>query len=468
VSTTACTDNCEDTQAWDLNADIMIRAVVLAIFVGGVCAVVMLQLLQRLGGGLIRASFFLTIGVKVLCGAIFLFNGLLAPGIALLIFAAGSAMYYFCCARHRVAFAAAHVQLATMSLKGAPDLIFLNIVLLLAQGLWCLLWGLAALGVEFSINNNGQTSTGANGNGLSGTVAVFVALLSLYWGSATLHNVSAFCSASVLGDWWWRGAAETRPVRGAIHRAFTTSFGTLSFGAFLVAMCNALKTMQKIAEEGSKGEKKSPALAFASCILGCILACFTAIIEWANQWAIVYAALTGLSFKPAGLAAVELFKRRGWGALINQDLVGTALFLASFISASFGGLAGGFVAYTLDKSVQRVSHAAIAAFLSFAVAMIMASILSEIIATGTRAVFVAWATDPAALAATHPEELKILAHAWYEAHPQLLHDSGYMVALQSTVSTNVSPPPGGAGPSNFGPPPPAAGQQQPYQQNTFV
>jgi hypothetical protein len=176
--------------------------------------------------------------------------------------------------------------------------------------------------------------------------------------------------------------------------------------------------------------------------------------------AIVYAALTGMAFKPSGLAAVELFRKRGWSALINQDLVGAALFLASFVSASVGALAGGLLAYALDKTnipSSRLTHAALAAFLSFLVAMLMASVLTEIIATGTRAVFVAWATDPAALAATHPEELKELACAWHEAHPGLLEDAGYRAALQSTL-------PGGL-PSHPPPPPPPGGyNQQPQQQ----
>ena len=161
-----------------------------------------------------------------------------------------------------------------------------------------------------------------------------------------------------------------------------------------------------------------------------------------------------MDFVASGKAAVELFKKRGWGALVNQDLVGAALFLASFASASLGGLGGGLLAYTLDVSsseASRRTHAALAALLSFFVAMLMASVLTEIVSTGTRAVFVAWATDPAALAQTHPEELKELAMAWHEAHPNLLDDAGYAAVLHATLPTNTAPPP---------PPPEAYSYQQ--------
>lgn len=289
VSVTQCVDNCLDSAPYDLNADIMVRAIVTAVFVGALCAVVMMYLLQRMGGALIASSFFLSIGVKVAVGVAFFSAGLIVPGVLLCIAAAFTLMYYYC-VRSRVRFAAAHVQISTLSLSGAPDLIFLNLTLLLSQGIWSILWGLAALGVEYSINNKGSggqgTGTSDSGDkGLSGSMAVFFLLLSYFWVSGLIHNIAAFCSASVLGDWWWKGASEPYPVRGAMKRAFTTSFGTIAMGAFLVALCNTLKAMKKMAERGARGEgeKPNPIVMLACCLLGCVLNIVSAIAEWANQ-----------------------------------------------------------------------------------------------------------------------------------------------------------------------------------------
>jgi hypothetical protein len=289
VSATACTTNCEDSQPYDLNSDIVIRSIVLAVFVGGLGAVVMLALLQRLGGALITSSIFLSIGVKAAVGAAFLGAGLFAPGITLLLMALFTAAYYSCI-RARVRFAAAHVQLATLALRGAPDLIFLNLTLLLLQGIWSIVWGLAALGVEYAINNQGAGGQGApapadSDKGMAGTVGIFALLLSYFWVSGTIHNVAAFCAASVLGDWWWKGAAEARPVRGALTRAFTTSFGTITLGAFLVALCTVLKSAQRAAARRVDANGKAhPLAALACCMLGCLLAIVSAVAEWANQW----------------------------------------------------------------------------------------------------------------------------------------------------------------------------------------
>ena len=60
---------------------------------------------------------------------------------------------------------------------------------------------------------------------------------------------------------------------------------------------------------------------------------------------------------------MQLFKERGWDEILNADLVHGALSVAGFVSAAVGAIAGGGLAWTLDKGPEKASHAAIAAFL---------------------------------------------------------------------------------------------------------
>jgi hypothetical protein len=175
-------------------------------------------------------------------------------------------------------------------------------------------------------------------------------------------------------------------VWGALRRAFTTSFGTISLGAFLVALCSALRVMKNAAEGAAKKDRNaSPALLLALCLVSCLLWVLTAVLEWANRWAIVYAALTGLAFKPAGLAAIQLFKERGWDEILNADLVASALQLAALVSAGVGALAGGALSYSLESSgPQRVSHAGLAAALCFFVSMSFAVVRARARGRGAR------------------------------------------------------------------------------------
>lgn len=363
-------------EPYDLNADVIIRCIVVAICSGVVTALVMLQILRWLGATLIRASFLFSIGSTLLVGAGLL--GIGAVGFAVLLFflAALIAAQYFC-VRRRIAFAAAHLAVSSAALKGAPGVVYLTFALLLAQGVWSLLWAFAMLGVEFLINNNGgKPGAGGNidtsgGTGAGGTTATFIMLLSFFWGNAVIKNVSAFSAASVVGDFWYKGDASRAPVWGALRRALTTSFGTISLGAFLVALCSTLRTMKNAAEGAARGKnnRAAPALLIVMCLLSCLLWLLTAVLEWANRWAVVYAALTGLAFKPAGLAAIQLFKERGWDEVLNADLVHRALTLAALVSASVGALAGGAASYALDHGPQQKTHASLAAALCFFVSM---------------------------------------------------------------------------------------------------
>ncbi len=364
------------TEPYDLNADVVIRCVTVAIVSGVLTSLLMLSILRWLGAALIRASFAFSIGSTALVGAGLLALGAVGPAACMFFLAALSAAYYFC-VRRRIPFAAAHLAVSSAALKGAPGAVYMSFFLLFAQGVWALLWAFAVLGVEFMINNNGgKPGAGGNtdtsgGTGEGGTVATFAMLLSFFWGSGVIKNVSSFTSASVVGDFWYKGDAARAPVWGALRRALTTSFGTISLGAFLVALCATLRAMKDAAESAAKGKDRnpSPALLAALCIVSCLLWLLTAVIEWANRWAIVYAALTGLAFKPAGLAAVQLFRERGWDEVLNADLVHSALMLAATVSASVGALAGGGLSYFLDRGPERGMHAGLAAALCFFVSM---------------------------------------------------------------------------------------------------
>lgn len=100
------------------------------------------------------------------------------------------------------------------------------------------------------------------------------------------------------------------------------------------------------------------------------------------------------------------------------------------------------MSYSLDTSPDRTAHAGVAALLCFLLSLTMASVATSLISSATRAVFVAWALSPGALATTQPGHLAALAVAWHEFHPQACTAAGYD-ALSSAGS-------GGGGGSSGG------------------
>ena len=408
----------------DVSAPQILRAVLVAAGASAAVAVVMFEVLRRLGGALIRAALLLSVALQVVAGGALLAAGV-APAGALFLATACLTLVYFGCVRSRIPFAAAHVSIAVAALARAPGLAVVALGCLAAQVAWSAVWALAALGVENSLNSSPATEGSGSSSGAAGIVATFLMLLSYFWGSVFIRNVSAFCAASVVGSYWWHGETVTSPTSDAARRALSTSCGTLSLSALLVAVAEATKAMARAAADRSRNQSL-PVVIFAFVAL-CISSIFAAFMRFVNRWAVVFAALTGASLTEAGHAVLDLFTSRGFDAIINDDLVATALGLASVGAAAIGAVAGGAVAYLADSSEFRTAHAIIATVLAFCIGLMLASVMASFIETATRAVFVAWALSPGSLAATHRADFDMISAAWRTAHPQALEAAGYSV-----------------------------------------
>jgi hypothetical protein len=217
-------------------------------------------------------------------------------------------LVYMRCIRRRIAFAAAHLQAACDALASpsGAGITSAAVVVLLIQTAWNGLWSLAAVGVNAQLAGSNTTATssvsslaagsesgavlgdsysssGSSGDS-AGTLAVFLMLISFYWGSQVFSNVMHFVTATVVGHWWF-GPSFTdgrSAVWTGFRRAFTTSFGSIAFGSLIVAVLRAMEQMarssqRKAAREGNAG------VAFAAACLVCLLSIIRRITEYMNQ-----------------------------------------------------------------------------------------------------------------------------------------------------------------------------------------
>ena len=124
-------------------------------------------------------------------------------------------------------------------------------------------------------------------------------------------------------------------------RALTTSFGSICFGSLLVALIQALRSLANEAQQnGDSG--------ILGCIAECILACLQSIVEYFNKWAFIYVGLYGYSYMEAGKNVFNLFKNRGWDAIVADDLIGNVLFLVSLLVGALTGVVGIVLQSTSD------------------------------------------------------------------------------------------------------------------------
>ena len=183
-------------------------------------------------------------------------------------------------------------------------------------------------------------------NGM-GSGIVFLFLVSYYWVHQVLQNMVHVTVAGVIGTWWFvpdeASSCCSPALKDSFVRACTYSFGSICFGSLLVAVVQALRTLQHMLRENDDFN-------FLVCIIDCILACIESIIEYLNTWAYVYVGLYGYSYLEAGRNVITLFQNKGWTTIITDDLAQNVLLMMSVGIGLVSGLIGLIVAAS-DKDI---------------------------------------------------------------------------------------------------------------------
>ena len=216
---------------FDYNADLFIRVFVGAAALSGVVAFFSFFILQRCAGRIIKCSLYMGVTIQILL-CIVLFIVAWPMGIITLIFALIS-IWYIYYVRNRIAFAEAHIQVGCAALRSHPTILGVAIGMLIVQLLWVFLWGLMALGFEHAMNGSSNSSS----SGTVGGLFAILLLTSLFWGAFTFRNITHFVTACVVGQWWFTADAHRQyAVETSVQRAFTTNFGTISFGSLILSI----------------------------------------------------------------------------------------------------------------------------------------------------------------------------------------------------------------------------------------
>ena len=127
----------------------------------------------------------------------------------------------------------------------------------------------------------------------------------------------------------------------------------------------------------------------------------------------------GYSYCEAGKSVFELFKARGWDAIIADDLVDMALF---FVSLAVGLITGGIGALlfeaTKDDWFENVTAEAYIFFIiGFFIGLFLSFILMNTISSAVNAVIVLFAEKPTEFDQNHNELSRQMREAWQQIYP---------------------------------------------------
>uniref|UniRef100_A0A7S4NC07 Choline transporter-like protein n=2 Tax=Odontella aurita TaxID=265563 RepID=A0A7S4NC07_9STRA len=349
---------------------------------------------------LIKMALFFSIGLSLAVGVLGAMSGqILLAGMGFLSCAFGCCYAYFVWAR--IPFAATNLNTALSAVKSNMGLAVVAYFFLFVAFGWSIWWSVAAGGAM----------------NYMGTGALFLFLVSYYWTHQVIQNTVHVTTAGVVGTWWHvpeeASSCCSSAIKDSFIRATTYSFGSICFGSLLVALIQALRSLQHALRDNEDFN-------FLVCIVDCILGCMEAIIEYLNKWAYIYVGLYGYSYLEAGKNVITLFQNKGWSAIITDNLIDNVLLMMSVAIGLLTGLIGLLLAVldnNLFAGIGIDDGGSVGFFVGFLVGYVLASILMSVVGSAVNTVIVCFAEAPAEFQQNHPQLSDEMRFAWTQAWP---------------------------------------------------
>lgn len=342
---------------------------------------------------------------------------------------------FWCSIRDRIPFAVAHLKIAAEVTRKYPMTIAWAYVSLVMGAVHLVVWLLGFAGVASSLVKSRTIPD--EPAAIEGLVYV-LELLSLYWGSNFFSFALHVVVSGTVGAWWVKTDAKD-PTWGSIRRAYTTSLGSISFAAFVIAV---IQTIKQIVREAESRARRNGNAAAACCLLflRCIIQCIEDIARYLSTYALVRVALFGEPFVEAGKKTFAMFTERGWTAVINDTIIDRTLMLAVLLFSAVSGAAGAGLSYLIVPDAGddvRGAITLVSGLLGFVVGIACCSIVSMVVESGIKTAFVAFGEQPDALYHNHPEHFTRMTEAWARFYPAALIDSGYNTRFHIPVAEPV-------------------------------
>ena len=428
------------SKVFDLNVHVFFYSIYVAIIMAIICSFMTIFLLEKFAALIIIISLIVIIAIEItLAISLSLIvdrSVALIPVILLVV-----TIIFACCIRRRIPFTAIHLQTSCTILRAHPSLLLVSIVMRVVQLLWLICWSLLVISfivvsvpppANSQINESKMTPTRREYN-LSApensTLSrqekshldysfptlgiVFLLLIPAFWGLIAFGNLDHFINACTVGRWWFpEETAQQYLMKTSIKRAWTTNFGTICFGSLIEAIVTAFRSVVET--------KQRRGLCTATDLP-------EKLVAYINEWGFIFAALTGQSFVEACKSLFALFRQRGWTMILNDSVVGYCLGIVNFLVGLLSALAGGLIFYLFefDSSTKLFPTLYYVASIYFLLGVILNSFVTTILTSCVRALFVCFALNPAALGATHPDQLQKFSEVWHQVYPKEYANSNY-------------------------------------------
>lgn len=323
---------------------------------------------------------------------------------AAIVFLIFSCLYVACFFwwKSRIPFATVMLQTITSITRSHPSTIVIGIISLIIQTAFSFLFMFTTIGIYqawySSASNNSQLNC-----------AMVFLVFSFYWTSQVITYVTHVTLAGIFATVYFLNDGIKHPVWGSAKRALTTSFGSICFGALLIAFVNLIRYFLSIA----RANTDNACMAFFICIIQCIVNCAAGLFEWFNYYAFSGVAIYGKAFVPTARQTWTMIKDRGIEAMINDNLIGNVLFMGGLLVGVLCGLLGFIYLQVSNPAYNRDGGMTpIVIMVCFLIGASMFSSIATVISSGVATTFVCLAEDPEALRRSKPELYEKIRETW--------------------------------------------------------
>ncbi|KAL7569252.1 hypothetical protein ACA910_016805 [Epithemia clementina (nom. ined.)] len=144
-------------------------------------------------------------------------------------------------------------------------------------------------------------------------------------------------------------------ILGSIKRSMTYSFGSICLGSLLQAVVAVLRYLIDSARAQRQQDPDSgsgPCDGIFFCILDCIAELLEELLLAFNQWAFTFVGLYGYSYVESGKRVMELFRARGFTAIITNNLVYYVLGFTTFMIGLTTAATGWLIEHSISENMS--------------------------------------------------------------------------------------------------------------------
>ncbi|OZJ02166.1 hypothetical protein BZG36_05241 [Bifiguratus adelaidae] len=390
------------TPTFDEQAIIMFLFVAL---VGFVLTVIYFIYANRFPRQFIKTTFALSIIVYFGIVIFYFVYQYWSAAVIFLVFA----ILYACCWfwwQDRIAFASVMLETVTSIIKRHPGTVAIGIAALLLQTAFSVLWTFTVVGC-YQVYYEGSQGSNAKLN----IIMIFL-VFTYYWTTQVIAYTIHTTIAGVFATYYFLSGTGQEPKNttcASLKRATTTSFGSICYGALLIAAFNLFRYFLSMAQQ----QTDNPICAFILCCVQCCAIQIQALMEYFNYYAYTQVAIYGKDFCTAARDTWTIIKDRGIEALINDNLTGNVIFIGSLLIGMITALVG-YVYLVITRPAYNSTGdmTVIVVFLSFIIGTSMFYTVGTVIQSGVATTFVCLAEDPTALQRTKPELFERIRQTW--------------------------------------------------------